>query len=248
MSSANPELSIVIPAYNEEALLPATLESLKQALKPAGIRHEIIVCDNNSSDSTAATALSHGARVVFEPHNQISRARNTGARSTLGDWLLFIDADTRISPPLARCMLDAMRSLRTGAGGAPVCFDSNHLDLAPHLFLTLWNSVSRIGKLAAGSFVFCRKQAWEECGGFDESYYAGEEIFFSHKLKQWCRRHHLDFRILPVFVHTSARKLQWHSPSRVWGSVLQAALPGAIKDRKRCSFWYERPGTNPPAP
>ena len=76
-------LSIVIPAYNEEKLLPRTLQSVQAAagaFTAAGWTFELIVCDNNSTDGTALLARAGGARVVFEPLNQIARARNTGAR------------------------------------------------------------------------------------------------------------------------------------------------------------------------
>jgi glycosyltransferase involved in cell wall biosynthesis len=56
--------------------------------------YELIVCDNNSADTTAAVAEQAGCRVVFEPVNQISRARNRGASVASGKWLLFIDADS----------------------------------------------------------------------------------------------------------------------------------------------------------
>ena len=88
-------LSIVIPAWNEEKLLPATLQALHSAcasFSAAGISWEVIVCDNNSTDRTAEVARASGASVVFEPVNQISRARNTGAAAASGSWLLFLDA------------------------------------------------------------------------------------------------------------------------------------------------------------
>ena len=58
---------------------------------------EVLVVDNNSSDQTASVAKSQKVKVVFEPINQISRARNTGARSARGRFLVFLDADTQIS-------------------------------------------------------------------------------------------------------------------------------------------------------
>ena len=96
------KLSIVVPAFNEERLLPGTLDSINaaaQAFDAAG-GWELIVCDNNSTDRTAEIARAAGARVVFEPHNQISRARNTGAAAATGEWLLFVDAAAQQTPVL----------------------------------------------------------------------------------------------------------------------------------------------------
>ena len=75
-------LSIIIPAFNEERLIEHCLRSVSASLavndRP-GLTSEIIVVDNNSTDNTANLARQAGAGVVFEPINQIGRARNTGA-------------------------------------------------------------------------------------------------------------------------------------------------------------------------
>ena len=74
------DYSIIIPAYNEEEYLPRTFTSLKKAMNALnGFNGEVVVTDNNSTDRTAAIAEESGARVVFEEHRQIARARNTGA-------------------------------------------------------------------------------------------------------------------------------------------------------------------------
>src|SRR5262245_66406239 len=96
-------ISIVVPAFNEARGLAATLASIRRAaaaFDARGWRHELIVCDNNSTDATGAIARDAGAIVVFEPVNQISRARNAGAGRASGNWLLFIDADSHPSPEL----------------------------------------------------------------------------------------------------------------------------------------------------
>ena len=97
-------LSIVIPAFNEERLIGQCLQSISTSLaanyKP-GFTSETIVVDNNSTDNTAELARQAGARVVFEPVNQIGRARNAGAAQATGDWLLFIDADSLLNPGIA---------------------------------------------------------------------------------------------------------------------------------------------------
>lgn len=92
------DYSIIIPAYNEEALLANTLEVLHKTMAEIPLSGEIIVTDNNSTDRTPEIAKAVGAKVVFEPINQISRARNTGAKHAEGRYLVFIDADT-LAPP-----------------------------------------------------------------------------------------------------------------------------------------------------
>ena len=100
---ASVKVSVVVPAFNEEKLIQDTLRHINRACEAfhtIGWQTELIVCDNNSSDATAAIARNEGAQVVFEPINQIGRARNTGAAAATGDWLIFVDADSHPSPEL----------------------------------------------------------------------------------------------------------------------------------------------------
>jgi glycosyltransferase involved in cell wall biosynthesis len=108
------KLSVIVPAFNEERLLPATLVNLKERVPP----FELIVCDNNSTDRTAEIARAAGATVVFEPVNQISRARNRGGAAATGEWLLFVDADSLPGRELLRETLEAIASGRCLAPAA----------------------------------------------------------------------------------------------------------------------------------
>ena len=118
-----PDFTLVVPAYNEEAELPQSLPSFKAAMEASGRRGELVVADNNSTDRTAEIAREHGARVVFEAHNQISRARNAGARDAEGKHLVFVDADTLIPPELLAAALANLESGKCCGGGAAVDFD-----------------------------------------------------------------------------------------------------------------------------
>ena len=82
------KLSVIIPAFNEEKLIGKTLRAIREAAEVFAEmcwEFELIVCDNNSTDRTAELAQAAGARVVFEPINQIARARNKGAEAATGD-------------------------------------------------------------------------------------------------------------------------------------------------------------------
>src|SRR5688500_17599514 len=116
-------VSVIVPAYNEERLLEASLRSIRGAMAAfdrAGWASELIVCDNNSTDRTAEIAAAAGAAVVFEPINQIARARNAGAAKASGDWLFFVDADSYPSPGLFDDAVEAIRNPRCIAGGSTI--------------------------------------------------------------------------------------------------------------------------------
>lgn len=237
------KLSVVIPAYNEEKLLAGTLSTLAAALAPlraAGWETETIVCDNNSTDATAEIARAHGATVVFEAINQIARARNTGARATTGDWLLFLDADSHPSPALLADVAEAVLSGKCVAGGATLALDEPHRFSS--LVIGLWNLVSRIRRLAAGSFIFCERAAFSRIGGFDEELFAAEEIDFVKRLKPVGRETKRGIAILhrhPII--TSNRKVNLYTPGELLWFFLKAVfLPrSTIRNREACQPWYD---------
>lgn len=208
------KLSIVIPAYNEAKLLPACLASVRAALADCGedgADAEVIVCDNNSSDATAALARAAGARVVFEPVNMIARSRNAGAAAASGDWLLFIDADSRLAPGSLRDMLAAAASGRWAGGGCVIDLDRKPWWGA--LLVAAWDLASRGLRVAAGSFVFCRTDAFRAVGGFPPELAAAEELGLSRDLKRWGRPRGLGFTILTRNPHVSSgRKFDLYTP------------------------------------
>ena len=178
------DYSIIIPAYNEASELPSTLSSIRRAMEAVSLEGECIVVDNNSTDSTTAVARSHGADlVVQEPINQIARARNAGAAKASGRSLIFIDADTRIPPEL---LVEALRRLEETpcvGGGSVIKFESEVSTLG-RIGIGLWEHISRFARIAAGSFICCRREAFQAVEGYDESLYASEEVRFSRLIKK----------------------------------------------------------------
>jgi glycosyltransferase involved in cell wall biosynthesis len=242
MDVAAPDYSIVLPAYNEEALLPATLARLRDAMAGAPLVGEVVVCDNNSTDGTERVARAAGARVVFEPVNQISRARNAGARAARGRLLVFVDADTLVPAPLLHEALEALVSGRACGGGAAVRMEGVSGGVMGRM-VRFWNAVSSGRRLAAGSFVFVRREAFEAVGGFSERVYASEEIWLSRAVSRWGRPRGLPFVILrdhPVL--TSGRKAAWY-PAPLLLAVMVGFLlfPFLLRSRRYCWLWYQRP-------
>jgi glycosyltransferase involved in cell wall biosynthesis len=184
-------------------------------------------------------ARAAGARVVFEPVNQIARARNAGARVAGGDWFLFVDADSWLH---ARTLADLLRRIgRGGVAGGGCVVGMEGAPAAGRLFIELWNITSRLHKWAAGCFVFCRADAFRDIGGFSTELYAAEEIQFSWDLKRWADRHDLRVIILQDERHVSSgRKFRLYSRGEflrhIWRSF---TTPSTVRDPKRLEFFYD---------
>ena len=235
-----PALSFVVPAYNEAQLLGSTLIAIEQAARALPLTFEIIVVDDASRDRTPEVARAHGARVVPVNFRQIAATRNAGAREARGEWLVFVDADTKIS---AEVLQDATAALRGGAvgGGCGLRFDGR-VPRYGRVLIALVLPVYRALGLAAGCFLFCTRQAFEAVGGFDESLFAAEEAVLSRALRRRGR-----FVMLSSAVLTSARKLRAHSPREVMGTLLRLAFTGprAVRRRDGLELWYGQRRADP---
>ncbi len=227
-------VSFVVPAHNEEPLLPATLRAIHQAAAACAIEYEIIVADDASTDRTAQVAVNLGARVVSVQHRQIAATRNSGARAANADVLVFVDADTLINEAVLRRALDTVAAGAVG-GGATVRFDG-HIPLYARVLTPWLTAMMRWMRLAAGCFVFCARSAFEAAGGFDERLFGAEEIALSVTLRQFGR-----FVILRESVLTSGRKLRTYSGFEVLGIIARAVLSGGnmIKRREQMGLWYD---------
>jgi glycosyltransferase involved in cell wall biosynthesis len=237
------KISVVVPAFNEEKLLAETLRSIRaaaEAFTRLGWEFELVVCDNNSTDRTAELAREAGAKVVFEPVNQIGRARNTGAAGASGDWLIFVDADSHPSAELFADVAGAIQAGRCLAGGSTVKLDG-HYPVAS-LITRGWNLLSRVRKWAAGSFIFCEAAAFRETGGFSHELYASEEVELFERLKPMARQRGKRITILhrhPLV--TSARKMHlyslWEHLRFLGRIILLWGRP--LKSREECLTWYD---------
>jgi glycosyltransferase involved in cell wall biosynthesis len=236
-------ISIIVPAFNEQKLIGRCLrrnQSAANAFTGLGWETEIIVCDNNSSDRTAEIARAAGAKVVFEPVNQIARARNTGAAAATGDWLLFVDGDSFPREELFAGVAAAIQSGEFLGGGATVKLDHAR---GPAIWMSrAWNLLSRLQKWMAGSFIFCDAAAFRELGGFSQQLFAAEEIEFSRRLGVLARRRGKKIIILhqhPLL--TSARKVYLYSAREQVQLFMQTVWRRGrnLRDRANCALWYD---------
>ena len=237
------KISIVIPAFNEALLLGATLESIRQAARAfedAGWTSEIVVCDNNSTDTTPEIARAAGATVVFEPINQIARARNTGAAAATGDWLIFVDAD---SHPTAGLFADVANAIKSGsclAGGTTLRL--NERFFVADIITGVWNLSSRLGHWLAGAVIFVEAAAFREIGGFSTKLFAGEELELCQRLKALAKVSKRRIVVLhrnPLV--TSARKMRLYTPKEHLRFLLRALFnhKRTLGSSEEAHLWYD---------
>lgn len=177
----DPLVSILIPCLNEEGVVGRLLGDL-QANTLGDF--EVVVCDNGSTDGTAAEVqrfAERDARIhliqLGEPG--VSRARNMAARHAKGRYLLFLDADTRLNPDFLQLALEQMQARRLDVATFPLSVKSRRL--VDHLLCGLANVIITLLSIfhptspgSAGYLV--RREAHEHSGGYDESMHFGEDV------------------------------------------------------------------------
>jgi glycosyltransferase involved in cell wall biosynthesis len=227
-------ISFIVPAYNEEMELAATIAAIHEAAEGANQDYEIIVVDDASTDATANIARQTGAQVISINRRHIAAARNAGGRGARGDVLYFVDADTRIN---ARHVVDAIDALKNGyAGGSARVLVDGDIPRWGRIFMKGFCAIYFGLNLGAGAFLFSTRENFERCGGFDEQYFIGEEIYFSFALRRLGR-----FKILREPIVTSGRKLRMYSGRHVFLRTMSILLrgPNAARSRKKLGLWYD---------
>ena len=227
-------ISLIMPAHNEATLLAETLRILRASAEMLGEPYEIIVVDDASTDQTPEIARAHGASVVATNRRQIGAVRNVGAAASSGEILIFVDADTHVPPQTLRAAVAAVRAGAAGGGAALRPDAQTPFWLAKLAGLTV--AVMRLARWAAGCFVFARRDAFVAVGGFDERYYATEEIVLSQALKKRGR-----FVILRESVITSGRKGHLYGPGHLFVLLWRLIRGGRaqLQRREGLDLWYD---------
>jgi glycosyltransferase involved in cell wall biosynthesis len=227
-------ISFIIPAHNEEFELSSTLAAIRAGTSDAGRPYEIVVVDDASTDATPEIAAQAGAKVVPINRRQIAAARNAGARAAQGEYLFFVDADTRIN---RAHVIDAIAAMEAGyAGGSARVNMDGLIPIWGRMLLLGFSSVYFGLNLGAGAFLFTTRHNFDIVGGFDEQYFAGEEVYFSLGLRKLGR-----FRVLREPVVTSGRKLRMypakHFLRKFFGVIVRG--PSGVRSRAKLSLWYD---------
>ena len=226
-------ISFIIPAWNEESVLDPTLEALTVVARHLDVPSEVIVADDSSTDRTAEIARQRGARVVSVQHRQISATRNAGAREAQGDLLIFVDADTIVTPQVVCAAIEAVRAGAIG-GGCAIRY-SGRIPAYLRAFIPIEVWFAQKMRMAFGCFLFCTREAFGVVGGFDSTIYATEEVTMSLALQRQGR-----FVCLRECVSTSGRKLRTHSTIEWFIQIYRITFARRryIRDRDAMGVWY----------
>jgi glycosyltransferase involved in cell wall biosynthesis len=182
-----PRYSLVIPAYNEERLLPRLLDSVDVARATYGDSNaiEVIVADNGSTDRTAAIAGERGCRIAQVEKRVIAASRNGGARIAQGGILAFIDADSQVHAQTFVEIDKALANPRCVGGATGVRMERLSLGIALTYAMILplvWSTSMDTG------VVFCRKADFDALGGYDETRVIAEDVAFLWALRKLAKK------------------------------------------------------------
>jgi glycosyltransferase involved in cell wall biosynthesis len=239
--------TLVIPAHNEEALLPRLLDTVEVArarysFGPDAI--EVIVADNASTDRTAEIAAARGCRVAPVAKRAISASRNGGAAAARSPILAFVDADTQIHPDTFNGIERALADDRIVGGATGLTLERWSLPLlatyAAFIPLVLLTGMD-------AGVVFCRRRDFVEIGGYNERLLVAEDVAFLWALKQLghSRRQRLT-RLRSMKAVTSTRKFDRHGDWHYFRDFTRMALgrfrnPNATYEFIQ-RYWYnDRP-------
>lgn len=238
MELATPTFSIVIPARNEEKLLPFCLNSIVSAAKKSNVSFEIIVVLNRCTDRTEEIAREYKCRIAIEDAKNLSKIRNAGAKIAKGKYLITIDADSIVSENMLEKVEHLLSSNKYIGGG--VLIIPQRLSLGIILTWGLLVPIALYYRIFAGLF-FCKLCDFHAIGGFDENYVSVEDIDFAKRLKKYGKSQNKKFAmLLSAYIKTSCRKFDrfgdWYFIKNIFESI--SLLKG--KNQKAADkVWYD---------
>ncbi|HXM34698.1 MAG TPA: glycosyltransferase [Pyrinomonadaceae bacterium] len=237
-SNAAMLISVVVPAFNEGAYLGETLASLNRAKAylqgQRGLQAEIIVVDNASDDSTADLARALSATVARETQHNVAKVRNTGAKVSNGNVLVFVDADTIVPHNLLTRIVGAMSDATCFGGAVDTAYRPQKLTV--RVYLKVWRIIGRLTGMAQGATQFCRREIFFALDGYDERLFMGEDVDFHWRLKRIAKRRNgaviiiKDVRVLP----STRRFDQW----RLWRTLIWTNPLFILLFRRRKKCWH----------
>ena len=158
-------VSVIVPAYNEEAYIEKCLEGItSQEEKP----DEIIVVNNNSTDKTVAIAKKFPVRIVNEKEQGMIQARNRGFNEAQYDIIARTDADTIVSPDWIKKIKENFSDEKlVGLSGPSYFYGLNHYFAEKGPLQTLKSYFHLLNRILGHDIMYgpnmaLRKDAWDK--------------------------------------------------------------------------------------
>ena len=196
------DIRVVIPAKNEEAMLPRLIDGLAAQKE---VDFEVVLADADSTDRTAELARAAGWSVV--PGGLPGPGRNRGAEGATSEWLVFLDADNEIHDPFfLKKALAELRERHLDFAAAWILPDAEGR-LIDQVMMQLYNGyaffTARVWPHAPGAGLFVKTSVFHRLHGFDETVVFAEDQEFAHRMGK-AGYHFGVLRSAPVF--TSMRR------------------------------------------
>lgn len=208
----NARISLIIPAHNEAAFLPACLEAARLSADRLDSEIEIIVVLNRCTDETERIALQHGCRIIREDAKNLSIIRNAGISAATGEIIVTCDADSRMHPDSFHEILERLGTGKVVGGGAMVLPErwsvgivASAVSILPYLAFT---------GVSFGLFWFM-KHDFDKINGFDPRFVSVEDVDFAQRLKKHGRR-----------------------TGRRWGTLFSTPLVTSCRKFDQFGDWY----------
>jgi glycosyltransferase involved in cell wall biosynthesis len=173
-----PDVSIIIPLYNEEEYIADCLNSLL-SLKFPEKRYEIIVIDNGSKDKSCEVVKKFDVKLLSMPDVKVGAVRNYGASLAQGDILVFVDADCTVDDEWLEKGVQELEQY--DAVGGLVMLRHNPSWIEKNWVLNSSKSY-KYQSTFSGASIFIKKTVFEAVRGFDASLNAGEDSQLTYDL------------------------------------------------------------------
>ncbi len=221
----NVMLSVVIPVLNEEKVIPRLLEDIEYCRNVCEFSIETIIVDGGSTDNTVAICKKYDTKVFSSPPGR-GQQLALGAQQAAGQNLLFLHADSRLSPEHCQTVIAALNEELVAAGGFQLHFNDSHwiLKLAERVNKIRF-SITRI--IYGDHGLFVSRKTYFKVGGFSDIPLF-EDIEFSKKVKKLG-----EVRLYSPSMVTSSRRFKS-------GGVLRTYLKMAFL---HVAFWVGVPAT-----
>jgi len=194
--NARPRISFVVPAYNEEVLLPACLEAILAEIERSGVESELIVVNNASTDRTAEVALKFPSVIlVQQPIKGLVQARSAGFEASTGELVANIDADTILPVGwIDRMLAEFARDPELVAVSGPYDYYDVpfRIRAAARIFYIVGFAtysfnrfVLRVGSMVQGGNFVVMRDALLRAGGFDQTFtFYGEDTDIARRMNK----------------------------------------------------------------